>query len=112
MTPYQDVQTSFLNMVKESLPKNLSLADELAEVLNVSKDSAYRRLRGETTLSLSEIQKLCSHFGVSIDTLLSANNDSITFQYRSIDGVEFTFEDWLHSVLGNLKMINQFEVKR
>jgi len=98
-------------MIKDSLPKNLSLADELAEVLDVSKDSAYRRLRGETTLSLSEIQKLCNHFEVSLDTLLSASNDSVTFQYRSIDGIEFTFEDWLHSILANLQMINQFEVK-
>lgn len=111
MAPYEDVQTSFLNMIKESMPKNLSFADEIAELLNISKDSAYRRLRGETTLSLAEIQKLCAHFGVSIDRLLGTSNDQITFQYRSIDGTILTFEDYLHSILGNLKMINKFEVK-
>jgi len=112
MAPYEDVQTTFLNMIKESMPKNLSFADEIADLLDVSKDSAYRRLRGETTLSLAEIQKLCSHFGVSIDRLLGTSNDQITFQYRSVDGVEMTFEDYLHSILGNLQMINKFEVKQ
>ena len=108
MAPYEDVQTSFLNMIKESMPKNLSFADEIAELLNVSKDSAYRRLRGETTLSLAEIQKLCSHFGVSIDRLLGTSTDQITFQYRAVDGVNLTFEDYLNSILGNLHMINKF----
>jgi len=111
MAPYQDVQTTFLNMIKESMPKNLSFADEIADLLGVSKDSAYRRLRGETTLSLAEIQKLCSHFGVSIDKLLGTSSDQITFQYRSVDGENLTFEDYLYSILGNLKMINTFEGK-
>jgi len=92
------------------MPANLSLADEIADILDISKDSAYRRLRGETTLSLSEIQKLSIRFGVSIDTLLNSNSDSVSFQYRSIDNVNYTFEDYLSSILDNLRTINKFEV--
>ena len=111
MAPYEDVQISFLNMIKESMPKNLSFVDEVSDLLGISKDSAYRRLRGETTLSLAEIQKLCSHFGVSIDRLLGTSNDQITFQYRSVNEKTLTYQDWLSSIIGNLKMINKFEVK-
>lgn len=107
----EDVQTSFLNLIKDHMPDNLSFADELADILHISKDSAYRRIRSETTLSLDEIQKLCNHFGVSIDTLLGTSQDQITFQYRSVGGTNMSFEDWLISILGNLKMINRFDVK-
>ncbi len=110
MAAYQDIQISFLNLIKKSMPDNISLADEISEILTVSKDSAYRRMRGETTLSLNEIQKLSVHFGVSIDTLLNTNNDSVGFQYRSIDNVSYTFEDYLESILDNLRTINKFEI--
>ncbi len=107
---YHDIQITFLNLIKKSMPDNLSLADEIADILDISKDSAYRRLRGETTLSLSEIQKLSVRFGVSIDTLLNTSSDSVSFQYRSIDNVTYTFEDYLTSILDNLRTINKFEV--
>lgn len=109
MSDYQDIQISFLNLITKSMPANLSLADELSDVLNISKDSAYRRLRGETTLSLNEVQKLSNHFGVSLDTLLNTQNDSVTFQYRSIDNETFTFKDYLSSILANLRTINQYD---
>ncbi len=110
MAAYQDIQISFLDIIKKSIPASMSLADEISEILTISKDSAYRRLRGETTLSLNEIQKLSTRFGVSIDTLLNTHNDSVTFQYRSIDNETYTFEDYLSSILDNLRTINKFEI--
>lgn len=110
MMAYQDIQIAFLNLIKKSVPDNISLADEIAEILNVSKDSAYRRMRGETTLSLNEIQKLSIRFGVSIDTLLNNSNDTVSFQYRSVNNESFTFENYLQSILENLRTINKFEV--
>jgi transcriptional regulator with XRE-family HTH domain len=109
---YQDIQIAFLNLIKKSVPNNLSLADEIAEILDVSKDSAYRRMRGETTLSLNEIQKLSNRFGVSIDTLLNTQNNAVSFQYRSINNESYTFEDYLQSILENLRTINKFEVAK
>lgn len=106
---YQDIQIAFLELIKKTVP-NLSLADEIAELLDMSKDSAYRRMRGETTLSLSEIQKLSRRFGVSIDTLLNSTNDTVSFQHRSINNTTYTFEDYLSSILENLRTINRFEV--
>ncbi len=111
MTPVENIQISFLDLVRKSMPANLSLADELSDVLNISKDSAYRRLRGETTLSLNEVQRLSNHFGVSLDTLLNTQNDSVTFQYRSINNESFTFKDYLNSILDNPRTINQYDIR-
>lgn len=105
----QDIQNAFLNLIKEKLPPNLSLVDEISDLLSISRDSAYRRIRGETALDLGELQKLCLHFNVSIDNLLNLKSNSVTFNYRAIDRDNFTFEEYLKSILENLQTINAFE---
>lgn len=104
----ENIQSVFLEQIRQRLPKNLSLADELAEVLSVSRDSVYRRMRGETVLSLEEVQKLCNHYKISLDSLLSPSSEIISFHRRSIDAVNFTFEKWQQSLLTNLEMISTF----
>jgi len=105
------IQSVFLEQIRQRLPRNLSFADELAEVLNVSRDSVYRRIRGETVLSLEEVQKLCNQYKVSLDALLSPSSDIISFNKRSIDPVDFTLEQWLTSILNNLETIHAFPEK-
>jgi transcriptional regulator with XRE-family HTH domain len=107
----ESIQSTFLNEIKKKIPQNLSLADELAELLNISRDSAYRRIRGETLLSLDEVKKICTHFNVSLDTLLSPNSEMVSFNNRKIDRVHFTFEMWQKSILNNLEMICSFPEK-
>lgn len=105
------IQSVFLEQIRQSLPRNLSFADELAEVLNVSRDSVYRRIRGETVLSLEEVQKLCNQYKVSLDSLLSPSSEIISFNKRSIDPVNFTLEHWLNSIVNNLEMLDSFPDK-
>lgn len=107
----ESIQSTFLNEIKKKIAQHLSLADELAELLNISRDSAYRRIRGETILSLDEVKKICTHFNVSLDTLLSPNSEMVSFNNRKIDRIDFTFEKWQKSILNNLEMICSFPEK-
>jgi hypothetical protein len=106
--PEENIQSVFLEKIRQHLPKNVSFADEVAEILNVSRDSVYRRMRGETVLSLEEVKKLCLHYKISLDSLLSPSSEIVSFHKRSIDANHFTFENWLNSVLHNLEMISSF----
>jgi len=63
------VSAKFIEHLKKVAPKNMSLVDEIAEILGLSNDSAYRRLRGETALSLDETMLLCKKFRISLDML-------------------------------------------
>ena len=63
-TILDSIQSAFLAQIRNRLPENTSFADELADFLNVSRDSAYRRIRGETVLSLDEVKKLYDQYGV------------------------------------------------
>lgn len=106
MTNGDSIQTSFLDEVKKRLLSSRSFVDELADILSVSRDSAYRRIRGETVLSLDEARKLCDHSGVSIDALFSHSSKTVPFT-DSAAGGSVTLEEWLQSILKNVSAITE-----
>jgi hypothetical protein len=73
------IQKKLFQYIKDRLPAHLSLVDELCELLNISYDSAYRRIRGEKPLSLDELQKLSTHYRISIDALFNVQSDAVVF---------------------------------
>ncbi|MDQ2658065.1 MAG: helix-turn-helix transcriptional regulator [Bacteroidota bacterium] len=99
------VQTVFLEEVRQRLPQHIAFADELAEILSISRDSAYRRIRGETVLSLDEVNAICNNYKIPLDHLLSPSNDRVSFHNRFVTENDFTFEKWLQSLDDNLDMI-------
>ncbi len=105
-------QAAFLEQIKQHLPTNISLADELAESLNVSRDSAYRRIRGETLLSLDEAKLLSEKFNVSLDALLRNDTPFITFQHLVVNHKPETFENWLNAMATNLEYAAAFNGKK
>lgn len=104
----ENVQSSFLEQVKKRLSPNVSFADEIAEILKISRDSAYRRIRGETVLSLDEAKVLCNQFGVSLDILLGTSSEIVPFRNQVVNNTPETFEKWLSSILKNLETIDKF----
>src|SRR6185503_15552827 len=65
------VQSLFFEQIRKRLSPHVSFVDELAELLDISRDSAYRRMRGETVLSLDEVKKLSVRFKISVDSIIS-----------------------------------------
>lgn len=102
------VQSSFLELVKKKLPPNVSLADEIAEILNISRDSAYRRMRGETVLSLDEAKILSVKFSVSLDSLLGLDSGIVPFRHLMVNNTPGTFEHWLQLMMENLELIEKY----
>lgn len=100
-----NAQRIFFNHIKGLLPPHISFVDEIAEVLNISNDSAYRRIRGEKPISLDETTQLCIHFKISLDGLLLPSSDSFIFNGRITNNTDYTFENWLHSIIQVLQMI-------
>jgi len=103
------VQQVFFQHVKDHLPAHLSLVDEVAELLNISNDSAYRRIRGEKAISFEEIRTLCSHFRISLDQLFHLANDTLLFSGKFINHVDFDFEGYLQDLLRLIIHINSFD---
>ncbi len=104
-------QSLFFQHIKALLPPHLSMVDEVAEVLNISNDSAYRRIRGEKPIALEEIKKLCVKYKISLDQLLHLNSDSVLFTGKLADRTNFSFELYIQDFLHQVQMINSFEDK-
>ncbi len=105
------VQQLFFQHIKGNLPGHISMADDVAEVLNISNDSAYRRIRGEKPISLEEIQKLCSHYKVSLDHFLHLQSDTFIFSGKLKNNSGRAFEDYLENVHQNFQFFNSFANK-
>ena len=106
----KNIQLQFFEYIKNMLPENTSLADELADVLDVSPDSIYRRLRGETSIDIVEVSKLCSHFNISFDVFTGKSNNAV-FKYNKLDSSE-GFELYLSSILNDMKGIQKSKDKQ
>ncbi len=104
-------QQLFFQHIKEKLPQHISIADDIAELLNISNDSAYRRIRGDKPISFEELQKLCVHYKVSLDQFLNLQNDTFIFSGKLDNNINFTFENWLGEVLKQYSIISSFEKK-
>ena len=103
-----DSQQVFFQHIKALLPAHLSMVDEVAEVLNISNDSAYRRIRGEKPIGLEEIKKLCIHYNISLDQFMHLNSDSVLFTGKLANRTNFSFELYLENFLHQMQMVNSF----
>ena len=107
-----ELQTAFLKQIKKQLPPNLALVDAIAEQLNLSNDSAYRRIRGEKHLTFDEIQILSAHFKISLDSFLHLQNNSLIFWGKNINRSEFDFENYLSGIVRQLEYFASADEKQ
>ena len=103
-----ELQKELFTSIKNALPPHISLVDTLADLLDISYDSVYRRIRGEKPISLYELKVLCEHFHLSLDQLLQFQNDTVAFNAPGINGDDPDFADYLKGVLKQMKYFNSF----
>ncbi|MBK9285543.1 MAG: hypothetical protein IPM51_14675 [Sphingobacteriaceae bacterium] len=113
-TPVKEllIQNNFITKLKEILPANVGLAEEIADVLNISIDSAYRRIRGETELTIEEVYKLTKKYVISVDDVFSNRSDTVTFSYTKLIDSSENLENYFNRISGHLKLITQFDNKK
>jgi hypothetical protein len=100
------VQEVLFRSIREKLSPNVSFVHELSELLGISYDSAYRRIRGEKELSLEELKLLCQHFQISADTLFNLQSRHVVFQSMAIGSDGLDIDKWLESLLAAIRQIH------
>ena len=105
------LQTDFINVLKLKVKPNVSFADEMSRLLNISADSAYRRIRCETDLSLNEAKILADYYKVSLQNLFNAQQRDFGFVYRAFDRKTISFERYLTFIIEDLKIIQKASEK-
>lgn len=103
-----NLQKDLFNHIKSLLPPHISMVDAVAELLDISYDSVYRRIRGEKPISLDELKVLCEHFKLSLDQVLQLRTDKVLFTDMEANGVVTSFKEYLEGLLLQLKYFNNF----
>ena len=107
-----ELQQKFFHTLKEYLPPHLSLAEDLSELLQISHDSVYRRIRGEKPISLAELKTICDHYGLSIDSLLQINSNSVLFFSNGTNQEQGGFDEYLKGILAQMRYFNSFSERK
>jgi len=102
-----NVQQFLFDRIKEVIPNDKTLVTTVSEVLHISEDSSYRRIRGETPLVLDELKELCQYFHLSLDQLLHVTNNSTLFETIRIHNKDYTFETFLTDIIKRLVKVNK-----
>src|SRR6476659_7548630 len=107
MTP-PSIQIQLFQNIKNKLPPQSAFVEEIAGLLQISTDSAYRRIKGEKPLSMEEVYKLCLHYKISLDNLLGLQSGGFQFTGNFVDAETFRFDQWLTNALQNVKYMTGF----
>jgi hypothetical protein len=107
-----EIQIMLFHQIKSQLPSHISLPEKLASLLDISIDSAYRRIRGEKELSFDELTQLCTEYNISVDQLLNLSEGKVLFYGKYFTPDLFNFENFLQNILKTLKQINSFDEKQ
>ncbi len=105
------VQKFIFQRIRELLPSHLSFVHDIATVLEISYDSAYRRMRGEKELTVDELIKICNHYNISADDLLNIRTGVLPFSDLAAGINGLTLEKWLETALHELQLVHSCKKK-
>ena len=106
MNPVFSIQENLFQLIKRKLPSNISFVHAVSELLDISYDSVYRRVRGEKELTLEELKTICQAYDISVDFLFNLKSHHIGFSSVAIGEAGFNLENWLQTLLEEIKKIH------
>jgi hypothetical protein len=100
-----DHQSVIFETIKQQIQGKDSLGNVVGEILSISQDAVYRRYRGETHLTIFELEKLTKHFNISLDSLFNVNKNKVIFEYQPISNYDFSMTLYLQNMRDALRVI-------
>jgi len=90
------MQEQFIKYLKAKSKDNTSFIEEVAFVLDIGYDAAYRRVNLKTNLSLEESVILARHYNVSLNKLYEVGSKSsivvdLSPHFHNVEGLEQYF---------------------
>ncbi len=102
------IQVDFFKVLKSQSADHITFVDDIADILHISADSAYRRIRGDKPLLFPEICLLVEHYKISLDQFLNINNDNYIFTGKINNHIPETFDNYMNELEKNFLFFNKF----
>ena len=97
-------------IIKQRLPDNVSFIDEIADVLDISYDAMYRRLKGKTVLSFSEAIQIAKHYKVSLNGLYDVEKEENLFVLKKSSDNSFEgLTDFFDVIANSAAIFSKFK---
>jgi len=64
----------FMSLIREKISHKATLANTIADLLDIEKDASYRRLRGEVNFSFAQMAIIAKRLGISLDKIAGIEN--------------------------------------
>jgi hypothetical protein len=102
------MQEQFIKYLKAKSQNNTSFVEEIADVLDIGYDAAYRRINLKTNLSLEESVTLSRHYKVSLNKLFEVGNqNTIIAELPPQPKNEVALEHWLKASISNVQAVSK-----
>jgi hypothetical protein len=102
-----NIQSKIFDYVRKAIGPDESIGLVLSDVLSLSTDAVYRRIRNETPMTIHEVEKVCAYFKLSFDSLSTETNRKVDFDYLDSPSGEFPLERYLRGILFGLKELRK-----
>ncbi len=102
-------QEKLNQILQKHVHANVSLAKELSEILNISMDSTYRRLRNETEYTVNEMAVISQHFNIPLEALNDELNSLVTFKVNVLNNDSDSYLLYLQRILVNIERLSHFD---
>ncbi len=103
-----EFQTKLFQQIKMRISEGEKLSEVIARILNVSPNTAYKRIKGITTLNLDDLLKLSSHFNISLDNLILNIEDNVVFKFSALNGQPKSYTEYLSPIFQLSELVDLF----
>lgn len=102
-----DLQAQVFEQIQAQFSKKADAIKALAELLDMGQNAVYRRVRGESLLTPTELSKITQHFGLSLDGMIYQTSDTILMSFPSVTQSTKDFATYLDSITHNMQALLQ-----
>ena len=99
-------QEELIQLIKKHLPPHISLPEYIADVLQLSTDSAYRRIRGETALTFEEAGLLLDKAKINLQWPSDIQKGYTAFSFNPLQKSPEFLTGYLQKILQDLKFLH------
>ena len=101
------IRDNLISVIREKSPLNVNLTTYLCDTLNIGKESAYRRIRGEINFTFDEIATLSQNLNFSVDNIIgSKQGENALFNIHLLQKMDY-FDIYVSKMLEYGRMFRE-----
>jgi len=98
---------NLIAIIRKNVPEEANLTIYLSDLLNISRESAYRRIRGEINFTFDEVATLSQDLDFSLDNVIGVKRDeNALFNIHMLQNIDY-FDIYVNKMLEYGRMFRE-----